>query len=239
MLGDKEKAEIQKIFSALISPVKLINFTQTLECQFCTETRGLLTELAALSDKLTLEVYNFQIDTEKVKQYNIDKIPATIVEGERDYGIRFYGAPAGYEFATLLGTITIVSKRDPGLPEPVRLKLKQVENPVHLQVFTTPTCPYCPAMVAMAHRFTMENNMIRSDMVEGIEFPHLFQKYDVMGVPRTVINEKFFVDGLVPETVLVDEILKAANAPPEPPPAAAPEPPQAAPPPANPEKPVF
>ncbi len=81
MLGEKEKKVISEVFKGLKNSVKLINFTQELECQFCRETREILTELAAFSDKLSLEVYNFQLDKQKVDQYGVDKIPATVIEG--------------------------------------------------------------------------------------------------------------------------------------------------------------
>jgi len=113
-IQEKDRIEIQKKFATMQQPVKIINFTQELECTYCRETRLLLEEVAALSDKISLEVYNFIIDKEQANKYQIDKIPATIVMGEMDYGIRFYGIPSGYEFSTLLEDIVMVSKKDWG-----------------------------------------------------------------------------------------------------------------------------
>jgi len=139
MLQEKERKLVTEVFKGLRNPVKLINFTQELECPFCRETRQLLMEVSQLSDKLSLEVYNFQLDREKVSQYNIDKIPATVIEGGKDYGIRYYGAPFGYEFATLLTDIVDVSKGESGLEPKTREELKRIDRKVHLQVFVTPT----------------------------------------------------------------------------------------------------
>ncbi len=139
MLQEREKKLVAEIFKELKNPVKLINFTQELECQFCRETRQLLTEVAGLSDKVSLEVYNFQLDRQKVEEYQVDKIPATVVEGERDYGIRYYGAPVGYEFATLLTDIADVSKGESNLKPETKEALKKIDQKVHLQVFATPT----------------------------------------------------------------------------------------------------
>ena len=138
-LQEKDRKAIQEKLKGLSNPVRLVYFTQELECQYCRETRQLLEELVSLSDKLKLEVYNFQIDKPIADQYKIDKIPATVILGEKDYGIRFYGIPAGYEFATLLEDIIAVSKRDSGLSEKTREKLKTVKQPLHFQVFVTPT----------------------------------------------------------------------------------------------------
>lgn len=139
IIQERDKKPIQERLKETIQPVKIINFTQELECQYCRETRQLLEELTALSDKLSLEVYNFQIDQAKAEEYKIDKIPATVLLGEKDYGIRFYGIPAGYEFSTLLDDIVSMSKRDSGLGPETRKKLKAVARPLHLQVFVTPT----------------------------------------------------------------------------------------------------
>ncbi len=138
-LQEKDRKAIQERLKGLSNPVRLVYFTQELECQFCRETRQLLEELAPLSDKLKLEVYNFQLDKARAEEFKIDKIPAIAILGEKDYGIRFYGIPAGYEFATLLDDIIAVSRRDFGLNEKTREKLKTVNKPLHIQVFVTPT----------------------------------------------------------------------------------------------------
>ena len=138
-IKEKDRQGIKKRLEEMTGPVKIINFTQELECMYCRETRELMEELAELSDKLTCQVYNFQLDEEIAKAYRIDKIPATVIEGDMDYGIRYYGIPAGYEFAALLDTIIEVSKNDSGLAENIREKLKEIVSPVHIQVFVTPT----------------------------------------------------------------------------------------------------
>lgn len=138
-LTERDRAALQERFHELSGPVKLINFTQELECEYCHETRRLLEEVAALSDKLSLEVYNFQLDRGKVEQYRIDKIPATVVEGEKDYGIRFFGLPSGYEFSVLIDDILAVSKGQSGLHPETVSKLRDLTQPLHLQVFVTPT----------------------------------------------------------------------------------------------------
>ncbi len=138
-IQDKDRTVIQTRFEELEHPVKLINFTQELECMYCTETRKLMEEVAGLSDKISLEVYNFVNDKEQVNRYSIDKIPATVIEGDSDYGIRFFGVPSGYEFGTLIESILMASKGDSGLKQETREALAQLAEPVHLQVFVTPT----------------------------------------------------------------------------------------------------
>lgn len=207
ILDEKVTKEVKKRLADLPHPVKIINFTQELECQFCKETRELVEDVAALSDKITLEKYDLVKNQGMAKKFNIDKIPATIVMGEKDYGIRFFGIPSGYEFSTLLEAILMVSRRDSGLSEETRQQLAALKQKLHLQVFITPTCPYCPGAVHLAHQFAMESDKVTADMVEAIEFPHLSQEFNVRGVPKTIANQRDAAEGALPEAQLLARVL--------------------------------
>ncbi len=139
ILDEKTQAQIKEQLKQLKEPVRLAVFTQEVECQYCRENTALAKEVADLSELITAEVYDFALDTEAVQRYNVDKIPAIVVEGEKDYGIRFYGVPFGYEFVSLLEAIQAVSARDSGLSPDSRKMLAQLKDPVHLQVFVTLT----------------------------------------------------------------------------------------------------
>jgi len=208
-LTEKDQQFVRNLFENLRENVKLIMFTQELECQYCRETRQILEEVAGLSDKIALQVYNFQTDKALVEKYKIDKIPATILEGKKDYGIRYYGIPSGYEFSSLLEDIVDVSKNDSGFSTDAKAMLAKVNKPLHLQVFVTPTCPYCPKAVRMAHKAAIENDNITADMVEATEFPHLTMRYNVQGVPRTIIGNDQHIEGAVPEMAFVEKVVEA------------------------------
>lgn len=139
LLNERDRREVQAQLTVLTGSVRLVNFTQELACQYCRETEQLLREVKELSDRLSLEVYNFQLDKEKVAQYRVDKIPATVVEGSKDYGIRFYGIPLGYEFVPFLEAIKDISRGNTDLTPETRATLAGIHEPIHLQVFTTPT----------------------------------------------------------------------------------------------------
>ena len=139
LLQDKDREQVHQLFAGLSNPVKLVMFTQELECEYCTQTRELVEEVASLSDTITVEVYNFALDKEKAKEYGVEKIPAVAVVGDEDYGIRFYGIPSGYEFTSLLESIVDVSAQDSGLSETTSAFLAGLKDPLHIQVFVTPT----------------------------------------------------------------------------------------------------
>jgi len=209
LLDKKTTEQVTEELAGLANTVKLIVFTQEFECTYCKENRQLAEEIAQLSDLVEIEVYNFVTDKDKAEELNIDKIPAIAVIGREDYGIRFYGIPAGYEFTSLLQAIKTLGTGELPFEEETVEFLKSIDRPVHLQVFVTPTCPYCPQSVVLAHQLAIASPMVYADMVEATEFPHLSQRYQVMGVPRTVINETEYVEGAAPADMILDKIKSA------------------------------
>lgn len=139
LIGEADVLVIRQRLSEMDNPVRLIHFTQELNLEYGRETKQLMEELGALSDKLSVEIYNFLLDKERVAEYAIDKVPATVIRNGKDHGIRFYGIPAGYEFSSLLDTILSVSRDSSGLKEESRAKLAAITEPLHLEVFVTPT----------------------------------------------------------------------------------------------------
>lgn len=212
LVQQKEREFLGKEFGTkLVNDVRLVVFTQDMPCQFCRETVEVCKELSDISPKIKVEIYDFVRDQIKAKEFQIDKIPAIAVIGAKDYGVRFYGIPSGYEFASLVGALTDVSRGESGLSQKSKDALRDLDQMVRIQVFVTPTCPYCPAAVRLAHRLAIESDMIWAEMVEANEFVHLAQKYAVMGVPKAIINEKVEVTGAVPEDALVAQVLAAVR----------------------------
>lgn len=212
LLNEEVKEQVKQQLADLAGPVRLVNFTQEFECQYCAETRQLVEEVAELSEQITVEVYDFVGDKDRADELGVDKIPAVAVIGEEDYGIRFYGIPSGYEFTSLLEAIQTAAAGEPDLSEQTLGALSELSEPVHIQVFVTPTCPYCPQAVVLGHHMAVASPMVRADMVEAQEFPHLATKYQVMGVPRTVINESTHVEGAAPEPMVLDKLREALAA---------------------------
>jgi glutaredoxin-like protein len=153
LIQENDRKVLIDIFSErLVNPVKLVMFTQkksklilpsqpetTDDCQYCNDTEELVKEVAELSSKITTEIYDFKKDDEKVKEFSIDKIPAIAICGKKDYGIRYYGIPVGYEFSTLIDDITDVSNGNTDLSDETKSKLKVIDKDIHIQVFSTPT----------------------------------------------------------------------------------------------------
>ncbi len=66
-------------------------------------------------------------------------MPAVAIVGKKDYGIRIYGIPAGYEFGALIEDIKLVSAGDSALMPETRAMVAKLTKPIRIQVFSTPT----------------------------------------------------------------------------------------------------
>src|SRR6266545_2109278 len=213
LINEQDAAAIREQLAASIErPVQLALFVSTQSCAYCTLTRELAEGLCALHTDLTLAVYDLQADAELAALLGVDKAPALVVLGGaegQDHGIRFYGIPSGYEFASLLEAIRMVGSDQIELQPATRAFLAELSAPLHLQVFVTPSCPYCPRAVALAHRLAYASPYITADAVEVTEFPELGERYHVMGVPRTIIDELVAVEGAAPEGMLLAKLVDA------------------------------
>jgi glutaredoxin-like protein len=143
LLNADIQKQVRQVFESIQNPVRLLMFTQgeggALECQMCQDTRQLIEEVASLSDKINLETYDFVGDAKTAEALGVDKIPAVVIAGEKDYGVRFYGIPSGYEFSSLIEGIVAVGRREPSLSKKTLQELQRLNKPVHIQVFVTPT----------------------------------------------------------------------------------------------------
>ena len=209
-IEDKIINEIKGMFQTIETDVTLHMFTKKDHCLLCNETLDLVQQVAAQSDKVTLNHCECDITSEQAKKFNIERHPAIVVEGQSKGLIRFYGIPSGYEFGSLIESIIMSGKTtgsdlDPELVD----EIKAIDKPLHLQVFVTPTCPYCPTAVLSAFKFAMLNENVTADMVEATEFQELSMKYQVQGVPKTVINDSWDVVGGVPPQTLMSKVREA------------------------------
>lgn len=209
-LTSAERAAVSGRVSRLSGDVRLALYTRAVDCDTCADTRALLDEIVALSPKLSLEVH----DLGEGAEVSVDRPPTIAVlgregDGFADYGIRLVGAPIGHELTSLVDAIASVSSRDAALTTESRGRLAALDRPVHVQVFSTPTCRYCPQAVSLAHRVALASPLVTATAYSVIEFPDLIRRYRVTGVPKIVVDEGIELLGAQPEAAFVDAILRA------------------------------
>ncbi len=211
LIDEKTSSQLKKLLANLSGNVRVIYFTQENACPTCRNQQRILEEVASHSEKIQLKIYDFIRDSVEADKYNIDKIPATVLVGKEDYGIRFYGLTAGYEFQSLIEAIVMIATGKSGLSAEFEELIRNIDTPVHIEVMTTLTCPYCPRAALAAMQLAMTNDGIRTDAIDSVEFPQLAQRYAVTGTPKTIINETHSFVGAFPADRLYLEVLKATN----------------------------
>ena len=139
MSAFEDPRDLAARLEALISPVRLVLFTQTFGCDTCFAARRTADDIARLSDWIRVEEHNLVLDAERVAEYGAERAPALAIVGEKDLGLRYYGAPAGYELESLVSAIEIAGGAAPELSDESVAALGALDRPVRIQVFVTPT----------------------------------------------------------------------------------------------------
>jgi alkyl hydroperoxide reductase subunit AhpF len=141
LLSPHDRQTLVQHLAPIDKQVDLLLFTQT----FGGSESGLLAkqvldEVASLHDKIAVVEKNFVLDTDDRAKYHVDKSPAIVVlSGGADTRMRLYGAPTGYEFVSLVEAVLVAGTGNPELEPATITALAAVTEPLHLQVFTTPT----------------------------------------------------------------------------------------------------
>ena len=218
LLSEQDRNVVASHLAAITRPVQILFFTQAIEApDTALVARQVLDEVVSLNEQISLEEVNFVLEKEKAATYGVTGIPAVVLlrEGE-DARIRFLGAPAGYEFMSLVEGLILAGTGESGLTaESKALVAAHVTAPLDILVFVTPTCPHCPRAVTLANRMAVEHPLIRATCVEATEFLDLSQRYQVTGVPKTVVNGTIEMLGALPESVFVRTAVGAPEPPPE------------------------
>jgi glutaredoxin-like protein len=218
LIQDQQKSELKRTFRKdLKAEVELRLFTQRpspiavpgRECRYCAQTQQMLEELAALSPKVHLEITDVYAQPDLALEEGITRVPAIAFGAKGKAKLRFFGIPMGYQLAVVVENIKTISRGVSPLSMDTRKKLRTINQPVHIQVFVTPTSADCQTTARLAHALGLENNNITADVVEIEEFPALAQQYGVRSVPFTVVNELTNIPGPVAESEFVEKILQA------------------------------
>lgn len=211
LLSEQDRQIVRNRLAAITHRVGILFFSQTIGApDEALTTKQILDEIVSLDARITLEDVNLILDKERAAQYGIDRIPAIVLlrDGE-DTRIRFLGAPAGYEFASLVDALVLAGTGVSGLsPESRQLIATRATAPLDIKVFVTPSCPHCPRAVTLAHRMAVESPQVTATCVEAAEFLDLAQRYRVTGVPKTIVEgSDVQILGAVPEDQFVSAVL--------------------------------
>ncbi|ACZ42953.1 glutaredoxin-like domain protein [Thermobaculum terrenum ATCC BAA-798] len=211
VVRDKMK---QILEDRLADEVKLVLFSQKelpiyvpgRECPQCPVARKVLEELVGMSPKLQLEFHDIYSEGDLARERGVERIPTIEIEGRNRGRMRFLGAPAGHELSALLDAISDASTGSTSLGNDTKQWLQELGSSLHIRVFSTPTCPYCPQMARLAWQLAVESPQVTAEVVDATAFPDLAQRYMVYGVPKTIVNDRLSLEGAMAEADLVAQL---------------------------------
>jgi glutaredoxin-like protein len=211
LLSEQDRQAVRNRLAAITHRVGILFFSQTIGAPEGVATaKQILDEIVSLDERITLEDVNLILDKERAARYGVDRIPAIVLlrDGE-DTRIRFLGAPAGYEFASLVEALVLAGTGVSGLSQDsCQLIATRATAALDIKVFVTPSCPHCPRVVTLAHRMAVESVHVTATCIEATEFLDLAQKYRVTGVPKTIVEgSDVQILGAVPEDQFVSAVL--------------------------------
>jgi glutaredoxin-like protein len=209
LLSASDAQEVSRLLGGLTKDVHISVYTRKLQCPSCTETEMVLRELAALNDRLRIEFLNPLTDEARAAADGVDLVPALVISDGTHSRVRFFGTPSGYEFSSLLTCIMDTGTEGTTLSESTMEFLNGLTTDLDINVFVTPTCPHCPSAAVLSSRLAAASNRVVSTVIEANEFEELSRRYKVQGVPRTVINQRFFAEGSMSESMLIPALSRA------------------------------
>ena len=182
------------------------------ECEYCDEARQLMGELAALSPQIELVVHSLSDEPDEARRLGVERAPSIVLSGAARGRVSFVGLPLGHALTILIETLVAVADGDSRLEDEARQALGALDADVRLELFVTPSCPYCPAVARLVNKLAIESARVSAEVVEVDQFPALGEQYDLEGVPTLVVNGRIALAGMQPEAHLLGAVVQAARA---------------------------
>lgn len=209
LLPPEVALQIKEILKMMQNPIKVILFTAP-DCETCESTLQLLKEVSVLNEKISFEEKSLFEDETEAKMYDVVHAPTFVILDQNNNfkNFRFNGIPAGHEINSLITALIDSSSSNPLFDEKILERLSKINKDIHIKVFVTLSCPHCPGAVSNAFRLAMTNSNIKADAYEAQTFYELSMKYNVSGVPKIIINDKYEFLGNQPIEAFLNAIEK-------------------------------
>ncbi len=168
-------------------------------------TSSVIKILAELSDKIKASFH--EVGDEQSKKRNVLRSPTVLIAPDR-YRIRYTGSPLGEEARSLLVSIMMASGGGGSLKAESLKRIEGLKDNRAVQIFVTPTCPYCPQQVIMAVSAAIASpGLVSAEVVEAYENRDLAEALGSLAVPQTFINGIFTGQGLQPEEIFIEGLI--------------------------------
>lgn len=205
LLNEDVQKMLKDILVEMKDDVHVKLYVDSMDCDTCTESHQLMSEISVLNDKIHYELIEGQND--EITSYPMITV---LDKDQKDKGVYFKGIPAGHEINAFLSALIDVSGKPLDLDEETIKRIKAIDKPTNIKVFVTLSCPHCSGAVSKAHRIAMLNENVQAEMIEAQTFHDLSNKYQVSSVPKIVINDEDDFVGNQPLDTFLEMIESAA-----------------------------
>ncbi len=208
MIDENLLDQMRKEFNTMKHPVRLILFTKDVGCETCPDVLKAAKAIKAKAPKIALEIYDQVMDRDKVEQYGVKQVPATIVQARNGEMVRFYGLFRDVFFRTLVKTI-LAAAEEVAPPENIRRTLSHLQHQVDIQVFVETDCKQCVPVAETAIALSLRSDLILSDVIIASDFPELIRQYSIKTLPKTIFGTNLHMDGHVSESEFLEMVFQA------------------------------
>ena len=182
LFTDEMRQQLDTVFARMERPLLLKLYLD--KRPVSAELESFITALAALSDKLNLEVCDRQAEKSFAPCVEVCLADGTAT------GLAFHGVPSGHEFTSFV--LGLYNAAGPGqaIDEDTKQKIATVTKPIDMKILVTLSCTMCPDLVVATQRIAAASPNITAHVYDIRHFEHLKDQYKVMSVPCLVVNNK-------------------------------------------------
>lgn len=208
-LPEEEKVNdlLKAVFDLLPRKVELLLFTGPGRNEpYCEAARKVLGSLAGLSDKIGFR--EFDLKHELAAKYKVQYTPTLILDPDQ-VNIRWLGVPLGHETEPFFQALNMIGHQNSRLGDQSLKVLKSINEPRHIKLFVSLTCPYCPQQARNALQAAVERpEFISLEIIDVQAMPELADQYQAFGTPLVFANEKLIAKGAQPEELFMASLKK-------------------------------
>jgi alkyl hydroperoxide reductase subunit F len=183
MLDPNLKTQLKAYLERLIVPIELAASLD--DSGKSHELSGLLDEIAALSDKITVVRRD---DDARKPSFAINRVGS-------DVSVRFAGIPLGHEFTSLVLALLQVGGHPPKVEPDLIEQVRQLDGDFSFETYFSLSCQNCPDVVQALNLMSVVNPRIRHVAIDGALFQDEVDARQVMAVPSVYLNGEPFGQG--------------------------------------------
>jgi len=183
MLDTNIKTQLKAYLEKLQTPIELVASLD--DSAAAQEMRGLLTDIAELSDKVSLRENG---DSTRRPSFAIGRPGETA-------RISFAGLPMGHEFTSLILALLQTGGHPPKVDAAMIEQIKALPGNFRFETYISLSCHNCPDVVQALNLMAVLNPGVSHTMIDGALFQGEVEERQIMAVPTMFMNGEEFGAG--------------------------------------------